>query len=187
MNGFQQDLVGTIARTLVEHHVEAIRQHGGIFVHTVRLTRMPMMITDATLPGNPVIFANQAFLDLSDYRLDESIGQDPHFMNGRRTDPAAIQQCETAMREGLRELRTLCDILSTSRPDCPRKASASPAADRLGAEVGVDRASSIQGLKPSALMKPAFGAPFSCLMFSMRLSSADKTRSRFGFNFTRSD
>ena len=51
MNEFQQDLAGTTGRTLAERHVEAIRQHGGIFVDAVRLTRMSMMVTDATLPG----------------------------------------------------------------------------------------------------------------------------------------
>jgi len=103
MNEFERDLVGTTARTLAERHVEAIRQHGGIFVDAVRLTRMPMMVTDATLPGNPIIFANQAFLSVSGYSLDELMGQDPHFMNGQETDPAAIQQYEAAMREGRNE------------------------------------------------------------------------------------
>lgn len=99
MNEFQQDLSGTPARTLAERHIEAIRQHGGIFVDAVRLTRMPMIVTDATLPGNPIIFANQAFVELSGYALDELLGQDPHFMNGDHTDPAAVQEYEAAIRE----------------------------------------------------------------------------------------
>jgi PAS domain S-box-containing protein len=103
MNDFQQGLAGTAARTLAERHVEAIREHGGIFVDAVRLTRMPMMVTDTTLPANPIIFANQAFISLSGYSLDELAGQDPHFMNGEGTDPAAIRQYESAMREGRSE------------------------------------------------------------------------------------
>jgi PAS domain S-box-containing protein len=99
MNEFQQDITGTPARTLAERHIEAIRQHGGIFVDAVRLTRMPMMVTDATLPGNPIIFANHAFVELSGYSLEELLGQDPHFMNGPDTDPGAIQEYEAAIRE----------------------------------------------------------------------------------------
>ncbi|MBB2964464.1 sensor histidine kinase [Methylobacterium sp. R2-1] len=99
MNEFQQDLSETAARTLAERHIEAIRQHGGIFVDAVRLTRMPMIVTDATLPGNPIIFANQAFAELSGYSLEELLGQDPHFMNGPATDSAAVQEYEAAIRE----------------------------------------------------------------------------------------
>ena len=99
MNEFRNDVAETTERTLAERHVEAIRQHGGIFVDAVRLTRMPMMVTDATLPGNPIIFANQAFVELSGHSLDELLGQDPHFMNGPETDPAAIQEYEAAIRE----------------------------------------------------------------------------------------
>lgn len=99
MNEFQNDVAETAERTLAKRHIEALRQHGGVFVDAVRLTRMPMMVTDATLPGNPIIFANHAFMELSGYSLEELLGQDPHFMNGTQTDPAAIQEYEAAIRE----------------------------------------------------------------------------------------
>lgn len=51
-----------------------------------------MMVTDATLPGNPIVFANNAFVELSGYSMEELIGQDPHFLNGPGTDPAAIRR-----------------------------------------------------------------------------------------------
>jgi len=116
MNEFQQDLAGTTGRTLAERHIEAIRQHGGIFVDAVRLTRMPMMVTDATLPGNPIIFANQAFVELSGYSLDELAGQDPHFMNGADTDPAAIQQYEAAIDEGSDATLEILQYAKDGRP-----------------------------------------------------------------------
>ncbi len=100
MNDFQEHLADTAERTLAERHMEAVRQQGGMFVEAVRLTRMPMLVTDATLPGNPIIFANRAFIELSGYIEDELLGQDPHFMNGEQTDADAIQQYETAINEG---------------------------------------------------------------------------------------
>jgi PAS domain S-box-containing protein len=132
MNKFQQDLPGTTGRTLAERHVEAIRQHGGIFVDAVRLTRMPMMVTDAALPDNPIIFANQAFVELSGYTLDELAGQDPHFMNGAETNPAAIQQYEAAIHE--RRNATL-EILQYRKDGKPFHAMlfASPLDDGQGA------------------------------------------------------
>ena len=100
MNNFEEGLADTPARTHSEHQIDNVRERGGIFVEAVRLTRMPMIVTDATLPENPVIFANEAFLRLSGYSAEEVMGQDPHFMNGEGTDPEAIRQYEAAMAEG---------------------------------------------------------------------------------------
>ena len=100
MNNFDEAVGTTLGRTRSEHHLEGIRLRGGMFVEAVRVTRMPMMITDATLPGNPIIFVNAALLSLSGYTIGEMLGQDPHFMNGEHTDPAAVESYEMSMREG---------------------------------------------------------------------------------------
>src|SRR5215212_870126 len=103
MNDFQENIADTAERTLSERQIEAVRQQGGLFVEAVRVTRMPMLVTDATLPGNPITFANKAFTDLSGYTIDELLGQDPHFMNGESTDPEAIQRYEAAIAAGPHE------------------------------------------------------------------------------------
>jgi PAS domain S-box-containing protein len=100
MNNFEEDMPDTLARIRAENQLDNIRQQGGFFVEAVRLTRMPMVVTDATLPGNPIIFANHAFVRLSGYEFDELLGQDPHFMNGAATEPSAVRSYEAAMREG---------------------------------------------------------------------------------------
>ncbi|MEE1614016.1 histidine kinase dimerization/phosphoacceptor domain -containing protein [Microvirga sp. CF3016] len=100
MNDFQENISETAERTLAERHIEAVREQGGMFVEAVRVTRMPMLVTDPTLPGNPIIFANNAFINLSGYSMDELVGQDPHFMNGKETDPEAVQHYQAAIREG---------------------------------------------------------------------------------------
>lgn len=92
MNDFDEHVPDTAARTLSERHIENVRQGGGMFVEAVRRTRMPMIVADATLPGNPIIFANPSFVELSGYTLDELLGQDPHFMNGEDTDPEAVRR-----------------------------------------------------------------------------------------------
>jgi PAS domain S-box-containing protein len=99
LNEFQAGIADTPARDQAERHIESFRQQGGVFVEAVRLTRMPMMVTDATLPGNPIVFANNAFVELSGYALDELLGQDPHFLNGPGTDPDAIQRYTRSMEE----------------------------------------------------------------------------------------
>src|SRR5215217_6179556 len=119
MNEFQENLADTAERTLAERHMEAVRQQGGMFVEAVRVTRMPMLVTDATLPGNPIIFVNRAFTELSGYTEDELLGQEPHFMNGTETDEDAIRRYETAIREGRDE--TL-EILQYRKDGAPFRA-----------------------------------------------------------------
>lgn len=87
-NAFERELPDTAARTDAEASIEELRQRGGIFVEAVRATRMAMALTDPNLPGNPIVFANQSFLDLSGYEIEDVLGQQPHFMNGPDTDPA---------------------------------------------------------------------------------------------------
>src|SRR5215211_2510739 len=131
MNNFQNNMADTAERTLSERHIEGVRQQGGMFVEAVRVTRMPMLVTDATLPGNPITFANQAFIDLSGYTIDELLGQDPHFMNGVKTDPHSIQRYETAIAENRDE--TL-EILQYRKDGTPFQAMlfASPLNDGQG-------------------------------------------------------
>ncbi len=99
MNEFEANMPHTPARHQAERHIEGLREQGGIFVEAVRVTRMPMLVTDATLPGNPIVFANKAFIELSGYDVEELFGQDPHFLNGGSTDPEAIRQYTRAIEE----------------------------------------------------------------------------------------
>ena len=54
-------------RTRSELQIHHLREQGRMFVGAVRLTpvrltRMPMVVTDASLPGHPIFFANEAFV-----------------------------------------------------------------------------------------------------------------------------
>ena len=131
MNEFQENKADTPERTVAERHIEAVRQQGGLFVEAVRRTRMPMLVTDATLPGNPIVFANQSFVDLSGYSMDELLGQDPHFMNGAGTDPEAIRRYEVAILE---ERDETLEILQYRKDGTPFRAMlfASPVDDGQG-------------------------------------------------------
>jgi PAS domain S-box-containing protein len=130
-NAFEEGVADTVERTRGENHIEGVRQQGGFFVEAVRVTRMPMMVTDALLPGNPILFANKAFVNLSGYSVEELTGQDPHFMNGPDTDPASIHEYQQAMEE--RRDATL-EILQYRKDGAPFYAMlfASPISDGQG-------------------------------------------------------
>ena len=50
-NDFVEGLADTDARTSSEHRLDNLREQGGFFVEAVRLTRMPMIVTDASRVG----------------------------------------------------------------------------------------------------------------------------------------
>ena len=59
-------------------------------VQAIRHARLPLCITDPTLPDNPIVFTNQAFSDLTGYDPDEVIGKNCRFLQGEETTPASI-------------------------------------------------------------------------------------------------
>lgn len=58
-----------------ERRINALAHEDGPFTAAVRATRMPMLVTDPGVAGNPIIFANAAFLELSGYAMEEILGQ----------------------------------------------------------------------------------------------------------------
>lgn len=79
----------------------------------VERTRMPMVVADPRLRDLPIVFANQAFLDLSGYQADEVLGRNCRFMQGRGTSRDAILR----LREGLAHERTVDVELLNYRKD----------------------------------------------------------------------
>jgi PAS domain S-box-containing protein len=98
LNAYERDKPGTADRSRAEAAIEDLRKRGGVFVDAVRATRMPMALTDPNLPGNPIVFANDAFLKLTGYSMNEVLGQQPHFMNGPTTDPKDAARFAEAIR-----------------------------------------------------------------------------------------
>lgn len=98
-NEYEADKPGTAARDVAEASIERLRQEGGVFVQAIRATRMAMVITDPNLPGNPIVFANRSFLEVSGYTMEEVLGQQPFFMNGPGTDPEDARRFREALAE----------------------------------------------------------------------------------------
>ncbi len=65
---------------------------------TVEKARSAMVVTDPTLPDNPIVFANKAFRTLTGYSAEEVIGRNCRFMQGPGTDPAGIAAMSDAIR-----------------------------------------------------------------------------------------
>ncbi len=68
-----------------------------LFFAAVEMTRMPMIVTDPNQPDNPIVFANQAFQQMTGYAAEEVIGRNCRFMQGEGTDRDSI----TAIRDAI--------------------------------------------------------------------------------------
>lgn len=58
---------------------------GQVFRQAIQYIRLPLTITDPTVPGNPIVFVNDAFCDLTGYARDEILGRNCKFLQGRDT------------------------------------------------------------------------------------------------------
>ncbi|HEY9871858.1 MAG TPA: PAS domain-containing protein, partial [Candidatus Obscuribacterales bacterium] len=61
-------------------------------------TSCGIVITDASLPNNPIIYCNPAFESITGYPPEEVLGRNCKFLQGTDTDPAAVEQIRQALR-----------------------------------------------------------------------------------------
>ena len=66
----------------------------------VERSRTPMVVTDPRQPHNPIILANQAFIDLTGYTSHEIIGQNCRFLQGQDTRPSDVEMLRAALAQG---------------------------------------------------------------------------------------
>jgi PAS domain-containing protein len=59
--------IAGLDQRMAEERLAVFEQRGGPFVAAVEATRMPMVVTDPTVSGNPIIYVNQSFIDLFGY------------------------------------------------------------------------------------------------------------------------
>lgn len=80
-----------------EERVHAFQRVGGPFVAAVEATRMPMVVTDPVVDGNPIVYVNQSFIDLFGYSREEILGHNYFFLAGPGTDPEVEKFIRAAM------------------------------------------------------------------------------------------
>ncbi|MFM9974371.1 MAG: PAS domain-containing protein [Beijerinckiaceae bacterium] len=70
------------------------------FSAAIRASRMPMVLTDPHQPDNPIIYANQAFLNLTGYSREEVTGKNCRFLQGKDTDIQSTRKIAQAIAAG---------------------------------------------------------------------------------------
>jgi len=78
----------------------------GVDLIVGRSVRLAMVITDPHLDGNPVVYCNQAFEDMTGYSRGEILGQTLSILSAPEADPAALATLNDAI-DGSSECRVV--------------------------------------------------------------------------------
>ncbi|PON75178.1 Phototropin [Parasponia andersonii] len=90
-----------IERTESWEHAERERhvRQGFDLATTLERIEKNFVITDPRLPENPIIFASDSFLELTEYTREEILGRNCRFLQGPETDQATVSKIRDAIRE----------------------------------------------------------------------------------------
>ncbi|WP_267360058.1 MULTISPECIES: ATP-binding protein [unclassified Methylobacterium] len=94
----------------------SLEDRGGVFFAAVEMTRMPMVLADPRQTDTPIVFANNAFLDLTGYEEGEVLGRNCRFLQGAGTDPKHVAQLREAIDE---DKAVALEILNYRRDGTP--------------------------------------------------------------------
>lgn len=78
---------------------EGLNDRGNVFFAAVEMTRMPMVVTDPRQPDNPIVFANGAFFDLTQYKEEQVLGRNCRMLQGPDTDRRTVDEVRKAISE----------------------------------------------------------------------------------------
>lgn len=70
------------------------------FIKALQTAQQNFVVTDPSLPDNPIVYASQGFLNLTGYSLDQILGRNCRFLQGPETDPKATERIRKAIEQG---------------------------------------------------------------------------------------
>ena len=69
-------------------------------VKALQTAQQNFVISDPSLPDNPIVYASSGFLRLSGYNLDQVLGRNCRFLQGPDTDPRAVDRVRKGIEKG---------------------------------------------------------------------------------------
>jgi PAS domain S-box-containing protein len=87
-----------------------------VFFAALGQAGLPMVVTDPRRAGNPIVFVNAAFTQMTGYPPDEALGRNCSFMQGPKTDPETVGAISRALRE---RTKITVEVLNYRRDGTP--------------------------------------------------------------------
>ncbi|GMH72875.1 hypothetical protein TrLO_g7031 [Triparma laevis f. longispina] len=70
------------------------------FIKALQTAQQNFVVTDPSLPDNPIVYATQGFLSLTGYTLPQVLGRNCRFLQGPDTDPKAVEKIRLSIEQG---------------------------------------------------------------------------------------
>lgn len=70
------------------------------FIKALQTAQQNFVVTDPSLPDNPIVYSSQGFLNLTGYSLDQILGRNCRFLQGPETDPKSVERIRHAIEQG---------------------------------------------------------------------------------------
>lgn len=83
-------------------------------VKALQTAQQNFVISDPSMPDNPIVYASQGFLSLTGYDLSEVLGRNCRFLQGPHTDPKSVDK----IRQGIEKGEDTTVVLLNYRKDC---------------------------------------------------------------------
>uniref|UniRef100_A0A126WXD7 non-specific serine/threonine protein kinase n=1 Tax=Brachiomonas submarina TaxID=327064 RepID=A0A126WXD7_9CHLO len=83
---------------------------------TVERIQQNFCISDPTLPDCPIVFASDAFLDLTEYKREEVLGRNCRFLQGPGTDQNTVTMIRDAIKSGAEITVRILNYTKSGRP-----------------------------------------------------------------------
>ncbi|MBE9178053.1 EAL domain-containing protein [Oculatella sp. LEGE 06141] len=105
-----------LERTRTLEELRQALQEKSLLVSSIANLSIGLIITDATVPENPIIFANPGFTQITGYSLEEIKGFNCRLLQGKDTDPVVLHQ----LREAIAAQRSItCTLLNYRKDGTP--------------------------------------------------------------------
>lgn len=69
-------------------------------VKALQTAQQNFVISDPSVPDNPIVYASQGFLTLTGYTLDQVLGRNCRFLQGPQTDPSSVDKIRRGIEKG---------------------------------------------------------------------------------------
>jgi PAS domain S-box-containing protein len=90
-----------------------LERHDYNLIQAIQAAQRSFVLTDPSLPDNPIIFASKGFLELTGYKLEDILGRNCRFLQGPKTD----QEQKRVLREGIERGEDTSVLLCNYRAD----------------------------------------------------------------------
>ncbi len=83
-----------------ESELAALADENAMLAAVARSSATGVVVSDARVPDQPIVFVNPAFAEITGYSFNECLGRNCRFLQGPETDPETVRRIGVAVRAG---------------------------------------------------------------------------------------